>query len=363
MVQTVAGSFKQQVLDAHNSCRQKHGTPPLQWSDVLAQQAQSWADKIAKKGKFEHSPSKLRKGQGENIACAGGKELTGEDAVKMWYDEIKDFNFKNVKYNSKCGHFSQMVWVSTTEIGAGKGTAKNGMQFVVCRYNPAGNMLSEFKNNVKPPGAPASTAPPPKQQAAAAPPKTQPQPKPIKSQPIQKSKPKTQIVEKPKPVKVVKKKADQKPKTKLKNVEQPIIPTRTQVVHAAPPQMNRKTMVLKSEKNFYKKTTTTITNNNNIEPTITTNQPIKVKQNQRAPPKSNVKVTEKHIRYDSTLKQTSGNKLIYVMDYITEVKEVKPKCSTVQVKNIGKEAKVAMWKTKEYLKIGHSYTIMHHCLS
>ena len=169
------------------------------------------------------------------------------------------------------------------------------MQFVVCRYNPAGNMLSEFKNNIKPPGAPASAAPPPPQPQAAAAPKPQPQPKAMKSQPIQKSKAKTQVVEKPKPVKVTKKKADQKPKPKLNNVEQPIIPTRTQLVHSTPsPHINREPLVLKAEINLYKETTTIVkNNNNNIETTITSNQPIKMKGNQQPNIKSNVKVTEK----------------------------------------------------------------------
>ena len=39
----------------------------------------------------------------------------------MWYSESKDFDFDNIKYNPKCGHFTQVVWAETTEIGAGKG--------------------------------------------------------------------------------------------------------------------------------------------------------------------------------------------------------------------------------------------------
>ena len=65
--------FKEEILNAHNSCRKKHNTPPVTWSDNLAKGAQRWADQIARKGKFQHSPAKDRKNIGENIACAGGK--------------------------------------------------------------------------------------------------------------------------------------------------------------------------------------------------------------------------------------------------------------------------------------------------
>jgi len=60
------------MLKAHNQYRRKHNTPDVTWSDSMAKQAQNWANQIAKRGKFQHSPAKSRKGLGENIASAKG---------------------------------------------------------------------------------------------------------------------------------------------------------------------------------------------------------------------------------------------------------------------------------------------------
>lgn len=81
-----------------------------------------------------------------------GKELTGDGAVMMWYNEIDDYKFTpKPAHNPNCGHFTQVVWKTTKEIGAGRAKAKNGTVFVVCRYKPAGNMLSDFPNNINAP--------------------------------------------------------------------------------------------------------------------------------------------------------------------------------------------------------------------
>lgn len=34
-------------MEAHNAKRAIHGSPPLAWSDMLAQDAQAWADHLA----------------------------------------------------------------------------------------------------------------------------------------------------------------------------------------------------------------------------------------------------------------------------------------------------------------------------
>jgi hypothetical protein len=44
-----ADDFYEQFLLAHNELRENHGSPPLQWSEELAELAQQWADKLAHK--------------------------------------------------------------------------------------------------------------------------------------------------------------------------------------------------------------------------------------------------------------------------------------------------------------------------
>ena len=48
------------------------------------------------------------------------------------------------------GHFTQVVWKGTKEVGIGIASAKNQC-IVVGSYRPAGNMIGDFSNNVPPP--------------------------------------------------------------------------------------------------------------------------------------------------------------------------------------------------------------------
>ncbi|XP_065665316.1 uncharacterized protein LOC100200226 isoform X2 [Hydra vulgaris] len=143
-------SFKTEALNRHNEYRRNHGVGSLTWSSKLESSAQNWANNLAKKGYMQHEQQNV---YGENIAVMKGSELTGGKATDMWYDEIKDYNFNNPGYNSQTGHFTQVVWADSKELGMAKAVSSNGMEFVVARYFPAGNNLRTFKENVKPPGS------------------------------------------------------------------------------------------------------------------------------------------------------------------------------------------------------------------
>ena len=60
------------------------------------------------------------------------------------------FSWQYKKYHKIICYTLQLVWNGSTELGVGRATASNGMQFVVARYNPPGNMLGKFQNNVFP---------------------------------------------------------------------------------------------------------------------------------------------------------------------------------------------------------------------
>lgn len=51
----------------------------------------------------------------------------------------------------KTGHFTQVIWRDSTELGVGMARNRNGEVYVVCNYNPAGNFLGSFTENVLPP--------------------------------------------------------------------------------------------------------------------------------------------------------------------------------------------------------------------
>jgi uncharacterized protein YkwD len=141
-----AGDFNTDILAQHNKLRQVHQATALKWNSTIAAVAQEWATKLAKENKMYHrSPNSY----GENIYMTSGKDVGGVDPVQAWYDEIKVYNYKAPGFSSATGHFTQVVWVGSTELGCGKATSTGGT-YVVCNYNPPGNFTNagQFQANV-----------------------------------------------------------------------------------------------------------------------------------------------------------------------------------------------------------------------
>lgn len=125
------------MLETHNTHRDRHCVPRLTWSDELARGAQEWANACTPDPddpkKFAHSKGT---GLGENLAW--GTPLTGKDAVERWYNEIAKYDFQNPVWSTEVGHFTQMVWRNTTQIGCAVAPCSQ-QNFYVCRYSPPGN--------------------------------------------------------------------------------------------------------------------------------------------------------------------------------------------------------------------------------
>lgn len=132
------------ALAFHNKARADVGVAPLRWSTGLSRYAQEWAEYLAGRGCIlEHREGAYNvEGYGENIA---GGNITTLKASELWYSEIKDF--KNVVLNSSnwydTGHYSQMVWRNTTEVGMGAARCADGRYIVVANYNPTGNYMGQ----------------------------------------------------------------------------------------------------------------------------------------------------------------------------------------------------------------------------
>lgn len=66
------------------------------------------------------------------------------------YDEIKLHTFGVEPKNLNSGHFTQVVWKESKELGVA--FAKNGGKvIVVANYSPPGNYIGHFAENVPPP--------------------------------------------------------------------------------------------------------------------------------------------------------------------------------------------------------------------
>jgi hypothetical protein len=133
------------ILAAHNRVRALHCARPLVWSAALAATAQEWSNSLRDSDcSFEHSQTAY----GENLAA--GTRLSGENAVELWYAEGEKYNYKKQGFSARTGHFTQVVWAGSRSLGCGFSECQ-GMRLWVCHYDPAGNVMTLFADNVSPP--------------------------------------------------------------------------------------------------------------------------------------------------------------------------------------------------------------------
>jgi pathogenesis-related protein 1 len=134
------------MVARHNYWRSKVKVKPLVWSEELAAFAQKWADELARKGcEMEHRPATGEWGTryGENIYWSSGMSNEATAVVDSWASEVKFFNPRNGKCSGGvCGHYTQIVWSATTQVGCGM--AKCGNEEIwVCNYDPPGNYKNQ----------------------------------------------------------------------------------------------------------------------------------------------------------------------------------------------------------------------------
>lgn len=140
--------FARAFLEAHNAARAKNCAPPLTWSPKIAQVAQAWANQLKAKGcVFGHSGNEK---YGENLGAGTIGALDPQSTVDMWYDEIKIYKFPDGGFSMKTGHFTQLVWQDTRQVGCGHVQCK-GNDIYVCNYDPPGNWEGQYRQEVLPP--------------------------------------------------------------------------------------------------------------------------------------------------------------------------------------------------------------------
>lgn len=134
--------FANTILKEHNIKRAlQEDTSALTWSSELATYAQNYADSYDCSGTLTHSGGPY----GENLALG----YTAAGSVDAWYNEIQYYDFSNPTFSSQTGHFTQVVWKSSTQVGCGIKACNNEWgNYVICSYNPAGNYIGEFAENV-----------------------------------------------------------------------------------------------------------------------------------------------------------------------------------------------------------------------
>lgn len=144
------------LLVEHNAVRAAapNATPPLPdlvWDEVLAGHAQAWADTCPN----GHNPNRNVNGNvvGENMYfSSSASPVSPKTVVDLWAQEGQNYDIStNTCANPAqpgtivdCGHYTQLVWRTTTSVGCGMKAGCPGQwaQVWVCDYAPAGNMVT-----------------------------------------------------------------------------------------------------------------------------------------------------------------------------------------------------------------------------
>jgi pathogenesis-related protein 1 len=133
------GAQKPDILAAHNAVRARVGMPSLAWSGRLAARAQDWADTLLARNQFAHRPNSP---YGENIFEITGGAATSAQVVSDWASEARDYDYASNRCRGVCGHYTQIVWRTTKEVGCAVARGR-GREIWVCNYDPPGNYVGE----------------------------------------------------------------------------------------------------------------------------------------------------------------------------------------------------------------------------
>ncbi|MCC2979240.1 CAP domain-containing protein [Sphingomonas sp. IC4-52] len=141
--------LRQVMLEGHNRTRADAGVPPLQWDESLVASARSYAEEMARSGRFAHAeqphgPTR----QGENLWTGTRGAYRFEEMLGHWAAEGRDFVNGITPAFSRTGkwqdvsHYTQMIWRNTTRVGCAIASNRRD-DYLVCRYTPAGNVVGE----------------------------------------------------------------------------------------------------------------------------------------------------------------------------------------------------------------------------
>jgi|GEM_PF-608881 len=143
------------IIAAHNKWRAEAGVAEeLSYSPALALSAQAWVDhlKYANHCRMRHSETNGQYGENLYWASAvkwsnGKKEMqqvSPEAVVDSWGKERANYDYaKNrCKPGTMCGHYTQIVWRTTSAVGCGSAVCEGTNEQVwACQYLPAGNWV------------------------------------------------------------------------------------------------------------------------------------------------------------------------------------------------------------------------------
>ena len=125
------------AMNVHNEAREEVGVNAVVWSSSLANDAEEYAQKLAKSGRFEHSKTE----DGENLYWYSSTHHSPmTEASASWYEELQLYRYRKCcgPNFSDTGHYTQMVWeIAPLRVGMGVGGVRfSGETYVVATIQP-----------------------------------------------------------------------------------------------------------------------------------------------------------------------------------------------------------------------------------
>ena len=142
-----------ELLAAHDEWRSKVGVGPLAWSDSLAASAQDWAEHIrqTRSCRIDASAHSQRADIGENLAyyspirssdgSTRQQSIGASRVTNDWGREKRNYDAASNSCRGICGHYTQVVWRDTEQVGCGRAVCSDQSQVWVCQYSPPGNYI------------------------------------------------------------------------------------------------------------------------------------------------------------------------------------------------------------------------------
>ena len=137
---TAPSTLARNMVALHNTVRAHVGMPPLTWSGRLAAHSQDWANTLLARNQFAHRPHST---YGENLFDINGAAASPAEVVNTWAAESRNYDYNSNRCRGTCGHYTQIVWSGTKEVGCAVARGR-GREVWVCNYDPPGNWAGKL---------------------------------------------------------------------------------------------------------------------------------------------------------------------------------------------------------------------------
>ncbi|XP_015647983.1 pathogenesis-related protein PRMS [Oryza sativa Japonica Group] len=148
---SLAVATPEDYLNPHNVARGNVEVPAVVWNDTVAAFAEEYAADLYAGGC--HLQPSSTEDYGENLYFNSDQSSTAADAVASWVSPTLDGDWYHHDTNTctapageSCGHYTQVVWYNSTDIGCATVVCETGDNtgvVVACNYWPPGNIPGE----------------------------------------------------------------------------------------------------------------------------------------------------------------------------------------------------------------------------